>query len=64
MSDRSKLQVRFLCISVAAEGVFAICAAVTIILTVLLLAMLNRPSLMIEQPLDLLGLKLASRVSD
>jgi hypothetical protein len=49
---------------VAAEGVFAICPAVTIILTVLLLPMLNRPSLMIEQPLDLLGLKLTSRVSD
>jgi hypothetical protein len=36
MSYRSKLQVKFLCITVAAEGAFAVCASVTIILAVLL----------------------------
>jgi hypothetical protein len=32
MSHRSKLQVKFLCIAVAAEGVFAVCASVIIII--------------------------------
>ena len=40
MPEKSKLQVKLPCITVAAEGVLAICASVIIILAVLLVGRL------------------------